>query len=141
MVEFALVVPFFFLLVCTLMDFGRLFFVQMSAEEAVQEAGRFASTGNTMANPADPNQQLTRIQSITQVVENSAFLDPSSTNVQVSSLAGGVGNAGGPNDTVTVSLTTNLPLMTPMVAAFFPNGIYTFTSSATFRNEPFPSSS
>jgi hypothetical protein len=59
------------------------------------------------------------------------------TNVQVSSLAGGAGSAGGPGDTVTVSLTTNLALLTPMVASFFPNGTYTFISSATFKNEPF----
>jgi hypothetical protein len=41
---------------------------------------------------------------------------------------------------VTVSLTTNLPLMTPLISAFFSNGVYTFTSSATVENEPFPAS-
>jgi hypothetical protein len=59
------------------------------------------------------------------------------SNVQISSLGGGAGSAGGPGDTVTVSLTTNLKLMTPFISAFFPNGTYTFTSSATVQNEPF----
>jgi hypothetical protein len=27
--------------------------------------------------------------------------------------------------------------MTPMVGKFFANGMYTFVSSATFKNEPF----
>jgi hypothetical protein len=28
-------------------------------------------------------------------------------------------------------------LMTPMIGKFFPNGMYTFSSSVTFKNEPF----
>ena len=44
-------------------------------------------------------------------------------------------------DTVTVSFTTNLELMTPVIARLFPNGEYTITSNATFKNEPFPPSS
>ena len=42
-----------------------------------------------------------------------------------------------PNQTVTVSLTTNLPLMTPLIGRLFTNGVYTFVASATFKNEPF----
>jgi hypothetical protein len=60
------------------------------------------------------------------------------TNIQISSLLGGNGSAGGPGDTVTVSVTSNLKLMTPIVASGFPNGTYTFTSSVSFKNEPFP---
>jgi hypothetical protein len=33
-----------------------------------------------------------------------------------------------------------MPLMTPIIAAMFPSGQYTFTSSVTVMNEPFQTS-
>jgi len=136
MIEFILVAPLYFLLTFAVIDFGRMFFVQMSVQQAVQEAARFASTGQHLPDPKNPGQSLSRIASITQEVQNAA-VGANVASVQVSSLAGGAGSAGGPGDTVTVSVTTNLTLMTPMVAKFFPGGVYTFVSSATFKNEPF----
>jgi Flp pilus assembly protein TadG len=140
MMEFALIAPLFFLLIFAVMDFGRMFFVQVNLQQAVQEAARFASTGNHLANPSSPGNNLSRVASIVQMAQQSAWAGANVTSVQVSSLQGGAGSAGGPGDTVTVSLTTTLPLMTPMMATFFPNGAYTFTSSATFKNEPFQAS-
>src|ERR1700730_13280420 len=135
MVEFALVAPLFFFLIFVLMDFGRMFLVQMDIQEAVYEAGRFASTGNHLPDPKSPGQTLSRIASIVATAQDAA-VGVDLTNVQISSLQGGNGSAGGPGDTVTVSVTTSLQLMTPMVSRLFPNGAYTFTSSTTFTNEP-----
>jgi Flp pilus assembly protein TadG len=137
MIEFILVAPLYFLLTFAVIDFGRMFFVQMNLQQTVQDAARYASTGNHLADPKNPGQNLSRVASIVAMAQQSAA-GASITNIQVSSLFGGAGSAGGPGDTVTVSLTTSLKLMTPMVASFFPNGAYTFTSSATFKNEPFP---
>jgi len=142
LVEFAVVVPLFLLLTFAVFDCGRLFFVQMNLQQAVQEAGRFASTGNHLPNPQNPSQNLSRIASINAYVQNAAWgaeqMGASVSALQVSSVNGGSGNAGGPQDTETISLVTNLPLMTPLVAKFFPGGQYTFTSSTTVKNEPFP---
>jgi Flp pilus assembly protein TadG len=137
MVEFLLVAPLFFFLIFAVFDFGRLFFVQMEVDNAVQEAGRFASTGNHLPDPKNPGQYLSRVNSIIATLQQAAF-GTQVTNIQVSSLRGGNGSAGGPGDTVTVSVTTNLKLMTPMISRAFPNGMYTFISSAIFKNEPFP---
>jgi len=136
MLEFVLVAPLYFLLTFAVIDFGRMFFVQMSVQQSVQEAARYASTGQHLPDPNNPGQNLSRVASITQEVEQNA-IGANVTSVQISSVAGGAGSAGGPGDTVTISVTTNLALMTPMVAAFFPGGVYTFTSSATLKNEPF----
>lgn len=136
MAEFALVAPLYLLLIFAVMDFGRMFLVQMNIQQAVQEAARFASTGNHLNDAKNPGQSLSRVDSIiqkAQQVSGGADL----TNILITSAKGGVGSAGGPGDTVTVSLTSNLKLMTPMMAHFFPSGAYTFTSSATFKNEPF----
>jgi Flp pilus assembly protein TadG len=137
MVEFLLVAPLFFFLTFAVFDFGRLFLVQMEIENAVQEAGRFASTGNHLPDPKNPGQSLSRVNSIVATLQQAAF-GTQVASIQVSSLRGGAGSAGGPGDTVTVSATSNLKLMTPMVSRGFPNGTYTFTSSTSFKNEPFP---
>ncbi len=134
--EFALVVPTFLFLLFALVDFARLFYVEVTLQNAVRQAGRYAITGNHMADPNHPGQNLSRMSSIVQVAQNSAEgLDVAA--IQVSSLNGGNGSAGGPGDTVTISLTTNLKLMTGYVAQFFKNGTYTFTVSVSFKNESF----
>jgi TadE-like protein len=139
MAEFAIVAPIFFFLLFGVLDYGRAFFVQMNLQQAVQDAARFASTGSHLPDPNNPNQNLSRVQSIIATVQSEAVgvpgVDPQ--NLQISSVPGGNNNAGGPGDIVTISLTTNLPLMTPMIGLLFPGGDYTFTSSATFKNEPF----
>jgi Flp pilus assembly protein TadG len=139
MVEFLFVAPLFFFLIFAVFDFGRLFLVEMEIENAVQEAGRYASTGNHLADPKNPGQSLSRVNSIIATLQQAAFGQQVS-NIQISSLNGGSGSAGGPGDTVTISVTSNLKLMTPIVASGFPNGTYTFISSATFKNEPFSAS-
>jgi hypothetical protein len=108
----------------------------MDLQQAVQEAGRFASTGNHLPDSKKPGRNLSRIDSIIEAAKEAAW-GADITNIQISSLKGGQGSAGGPGDTVTVSLATDLKLMTPFVAHYFPHGAYTFQSSATFQNEPF----
>ena len=137
MAEFLLVAPLFFFLIFSVFDFARLFFVQMEVDNAVMEAGRFASTGNHLPDPNNPGQYLSRVNSIIATLQQAAYGQQTS-NIQISSLRGGNGSAGGPGDTVTLSVTSKLKLMTPMVALGFPNGTYTFVSTTSFKNEPFP---
>ena len=145
LVEFALVVPLFFLLLFGIIDIGRVMFVQMTLQHALREAGRFAVTGNKVdPDGPGPLSTLSRVDSIIYMAQQAAAgLDVSA--ISISSVSGGsvgAGRAGGPGDTVTVSLTANLRLITPMIGQFFgTGGVYTFTVSTTFRNEPFPPSS
>jgi Flp pilus assembly protein TadG len=144
-VEFALVVPLFLLLVFGVMDFGRLFFVQENVQEAVDAGARYASTGNHQSgtNPLT-GQPYTRVTSIDDYIQQMAAVSTAMgatiSSIQISSVLGGAGSAGGPQDIETVSTTTTVPLMTPLISQFFPNGQFTFTSSATIKNEPFPPS-
>lgn len=137
MVEFALIAPMFLLLICGVMDYGRLCFTQSSVEDAVQEAGRYASTGNSQSG-------LTRLQSIEAVLQQAAAgTNVPVQNIQISSFTNGAwvsGSAGGPGDTVAITVTMGMKLLTPIIAQHFPNGVYTFTTSTTFQNEPFPTS-
>lgn len=138
LVEFAVLTPIFFLLIFGILDFGRVLFTQMTLQHALREAGRYAVTGRHLpgTNPGTGNP-YTRIESIKQIAKNAAT-GASVVNINISSAKGGSGNAGNPRDTVTVSLTTSLKLITPMIGRYFgPNGTYTFTVTTTFLNEPF----
>ena len=136
--EFAMVLPLLLLLIFGVVDFGRLFFVEMTLQNAVRQAGRFAVTGNHLPDSTKPGVNMSRVNSIKQVAQDAAIgLDV--TSIQISSKTGGSGNAGGPGDTVTISITSNLKLITPIIGQFFgSNSTYTFTVSVSFRNEPFP---
>lgn len=136
-VEFALVATLFCMLLFGCFDFGMLMYSQITLQNAVREAGRYAMTGNHLADPDHAGQSLSRIASITRVAQQAA-MGLSVSNIQVSSIKGGSGNAGGPGDTVTISLTANLPLVIGLIGQYFNHGKYTTTVSATFRNEPFP---
>ncbi len=137
LLEFALVAPLVFLLLFAVFDFTHLFYPEMTLQNALRTAGRYGVTGNHLADPMHPGQTLSRVNSIVKVAQQVAIgLDVS--NMQISSATGGKGSAGGPGDTLTISLTTNLKLMTPIVARFFQNGVYTFTVAVSFKNEAFP---
>lgn len=141
--EFALIMPVFLLLVFGVMDFGRLLFVQENVQQAVNLGARYASTGNHQSG-TDPKtgQPYSRVTSIGNYILQQASVSTSMgatlATVQISSVLGGVGSAGGPQDIETVSVTTTVPLMTPVISNFFPNRQFTFTGSATIKNEPFP---
>jgi Flp pilus assembly protein TadG len=137
--EFAVVLPIFLLMVCGITDLSRLLYQENTLQNAVRAGGRYATTGNHQPNPQNPTLSLSRIASITAIAQQSA-MGISVSNLQISSAAGGSGSAGGPLDTVTVSLTSNVKLLTPIIGSFFPNHTFTFTVSATYKNEPFPPS-
>jgi Flp pilus assembly protein TadG len=137
--EFAFVLPLFVLMLCAITDLSRVFYVETTLQNAVRAGGRYAITGNHQPNPQNPNQNLSRVNSIIQVAQQAAMgLDVS--GIQVSSLVGGSGSAGGPGDTVTLTLSTNVQLLTPIIGQLFTNGQVPLTVSARFLNEPFPPS-
>ncbi len=140
LLEFALVFPMFLMLLCGVVDFSHIFYAEMTLQSALREAGRFASTGNHLPDPKNPGNDLTRVQSIIATAQQAApgF---NLNSISISSATGGAGSAGGPGDTVTISLNASVPMLTPIITPFFkPNGLYSFTVSTSFRNEPFPPS-
>ena len=139
MLEYAVVAPAFMLMIFMVVDFGRMFFVQMNIQQAVQQAARYGSTGNHITQGGST---LSRVNSIIETAREQSYgayaFGANPPDVTITSSTGGSGSAGGPQDTLTVSLTEHLPLLTPMVSRFFPGGKYTFTASCTIKNEAFP---
>jgi hypothetical protein len=77
LVEFALVVPLFLLLVLAIFDFGGLLYAQITLQSAVSEAARFGITGRRLPDAEHPSGFLTREVSIREVVRRFAVgLDP-----------------------------------------------------------------
>ena len=134
-VEFAMVAPLFFLLVFGITDFGRLFFTQVTLQHALREAGRYAVTGQKYGGGTN---RVDSIKAKAQQYAVGLIQDPS--QIHVTSVIGGVNSnnfAGGPGSVVVVSLATKLKFITPFIGHFFPGGVYDFTVSTTFKNEPF----
>ncbi len=137
LVEFALVLPMFLMLICGVVDFSNVFYTEMTVQNALRQAGRFATTGNHLADPNNAGQNLSRVNSIIATAQQAApgF---NFNSINISSTAGGAGSAGGPGDIVTISISSGVKMLTPVIAPFFPpNGTYNYTVSVTFKNEPF----
>ncbi len=159
-VEFAMVGIVFFLMLFAIVDYGWIMFAQMNVQQAVDDAGRYASTGQESSAGS-------RISSIINVIQTEMKVPLNSWNLQICSVPPGSttsscyssnnnnptqgsasnGSAGGPGSTVTISLSANLAMLVPLNFVgplfghnagmkVFPSG-YSFTSSATFRNESF----
>jgi Flp pilus assembly protein TadG len=136
-VEFAMVVIPFFILVFAVIDFSWTMFNQMNIQDAVREAGRYAATGNHLAGPNGTT--LSRTASIIQTLDSLAYTSGVSIqNVSISSAVGGAGSAGGPGDTVTISATCAVPTLTMVIGKMFAaDSRYHFTATTSFKNEPF----
>jgi Flp pilus assembly protein TadG len=140
LVEFALILPMFLLLMFALIDLGRYYWIRETVENAVRQAGRYAVTGQTLAS-------TNRVASIQQVAQNAmaGLYNPNTTTITVNSspvLKSGnttTNFAGYGGENVTVTITTALGFFTPGIARYFgPSGSNTLTESVTFRNESFP---
>jgi Flp pilus assembly protein TadG len=141
--EFAAVSLLVFGLIFAVMDYSWIFFAQMNVQQALNDGGRFASTGNHL--PAKSGGNESRTQSIIDTIQNEISVPNINvgSNLSICSANGGCNTSGGsapagaPGDTVTLSLTTSLPIWTPWLANLFTGGAYNFTAITTFKNEPF----
>ncbi|MFM0007969.1 MULTISPECIES: TadE/TadG family type IV pilus assembly protein [Paraburkholderia] len=146
-VEFALVAPLLFLLLCIAMDLGIALWVNLTMQYAVREGARYSVTGQTNLDPNATNQQ--RYLAVVQEIKNSSMglyslVSPSyvitingasqTYNTQTSYSTGMFGN---PGDIVVLQINCIWPLLTPLVKPFFPNGNFGFSVAATMRNEGF----
>lgn len=125
-VEFALVLPVFMLLLLIAVDFGRLFFTYIELNNIAREGAAYAS-----ANPMVDNATLTTVavrESNVQAQRGEGAITATATcaPVDCSSALGGTG-AG---NRVTVGVTQPFTFFTPLIGMFWPGGLQ-LGSSAT----------
>jgi Flp pilus assembly protein TadG len=137
-VEAALVLPVLLLLVFSFIDFSTVLFGYLALQNGVAFATRFAVTGRVSNDPNAPGTQLSREASIRlalrQATPSFVIQDADVTFYNVTK---NIPGAGGRNDVITVRVTHQMPLISPLVSAFSSSGYFTVQASSTMRNEPF----
>jgi hypothetical protein len=137
LVEFSIVLLVFFGLILSIFEFGRLFYIQFALHSAVREASRFTTTGRVLPDPDNPGMFLSRIESVVAKVQSHApGLNVDQSNVSITG-PNGPGDTGGPGDVVTIRVTYDINLLTPMIKPLFTDGIHHYTVAIVTQNELF----
>jgi len=145
-VEFALIMPLFFLLLFGIVDFGWYFFNQHTIQYATREGARLALVGRTLQD-ADGNN-LTREASIIKTIKENAAaaLNPESLRISIYPVGAGYSDpddwdetvdAGAGGDYMRVRVLYTYNFLTPIIGKFFPSGMKEMRAEALYRNENF----
>ena len=133
LVEAAIITPLLLLLTFSAIDFAALFFVDLSLQNGVNQATRFAVTGNLMQGLSRENSIRTAMRQSTPTL---TLADNAFTFSHLSSGAGGwVGGTGAPSDIEKVTVDYTWQIMTPLLRPFFPNGQVNFRVESSMKNE------
>ena len=141
LIETAFCLSIFLVFVTGTMDFGHMFSTKVTIQNAVRQAGRYAITGQCIEGTNGCS--INRYSSILQQAENYSLGMLTASDIAITCTDNGGGCptlAGGPGDIVTIKATYPYHFMTGPIGAFFTNGMYTLTESASFTNEAFPPS-
>jgi PKD repeat protein len=130
-VEFALVVPIFLLLLLMAVDFGRLFFTYVQVSNAAREAAAYGATA-----PTDTAGMQTRAaQEKNSQTQGEVALDPVQTacattaGTTIACVAAPGGSGAG--NTLTVTVRQAFHFLTPLVDDFFGNDLRMSASATT----------
>jgi TadE-like protein len=139
-VEAAIVTPLLLLLTFAIMDFGSLFYAYLALENGVSQATRFGVTGNTMTDPNNPGNQLSRTDSMmlamrqatpTLTIPDGAFSFSHLPSGSASWLSG----TGGPGDIEKLEINYTWTFFDPLMRPFFPTGQYNIIVDSSMKDE------
>jgi Flp pilus assembly protein TadG len=131
LVELAIALPLFLLLVVGLVESGRYVYTRLTIRHITAEATRFAVTGNMLED--DDGKRMCRASSVRALVRQQAR----DFRVALDSVTLDPADGGRPGDVVRVRTATSFRLMSPY-ADFLPGGRLKLAASSSMRNEPFP---
>lgn len=131
MVEFALILPLFLLLLLIAVDFGRLFFTYIQVNNAAREGAHYAAKSPTdAAGIAAQVGQETNTQAQrgaeSPLTSTATCADSLGASIACSSAAAGIG----PGNTVRVNVSQPFTFFTPLINGFFSNNLI-LNASAT----------
>ncbi len=128
-VEFAIVASLFFLLLFAILEFSLMFWANLTMQHAVREGARYAVTGRADLDPNE-EQQIRERAVVEKIRESSMGLYDRVCSVRNTDF-------GTPQNITTINIDCSWPIVTPLIGSFFTGGEYSFTVSATMRNEAF----
>ena len=147
LVELALVVPLFILLIFGIIDFGWYFFVEHTLQYATREGMRLALVGGKLTD-ANGNP-MSREASIAKAIKDNASMavDPSNLSIYIFPIANDYSDpknwqnlppdAGDPGSYMRVKTRYPYKFLTPLIGAFFTGGSTMVEAQGTYRNELF----
>ena len=134
-VEFALVLPLFLMLIFAIVDFGWYFFVQHTVQFATREGTRLAQVLS-----GDPETRIEAI--ITKIQENASLaINPDKLHIYIypvdpsNPVDQEIQDAGDPGDYMRVRTTYTYQSLTPMISPLFKDK--TIKAETLYRNELF----
>jgi Flp pilus assembly protein TadG len=140
-VEFALILPVFLLLLVIAVDFGRLFFSYIQINNAAREGAAYglhlptdcggnpclATSGIATHARQETNAQGQRGEAATGIVVSATCANPAGTTIPCTSATGGGTGAG---NTITVNVNESFTFLTPLISGAF-GGSLQMNASAT----------
>lgn len=117
LVEFALLLPLLLLLICGIVDLGRLLFASVSLNMTAQETVRLGGLGKTDAEITSYARDHVR-------VGNASGLQVTISPMQATRKSG---------ENITVTLSYSLPLITPLMTQIIPDPV--LSANSTIRVE------
>lgn len=122
-VEFAVVLPILLLIVCAIIDFGWLFYNNISVNNCSREGARFAivKDGTTASNQLIVDRI---ISTAPDGIKDSIEIDIAYSN-----------NLSPKKGDVTVTISADIPVLTPILGLFVDDQIITVTSKTTMKME------
>jgi len=118
MVELALVLPILLILLCGIVDFGWIFGNRLLANSAAREAARY-----TAIHYYDSSADDDRAAAEAIVTARASILESPVVQITVS------------GEAVTVTVSSRVEVLTPLISPFFEDGEYTVTAECTMRLE------
>jgi Flp pilus assembly protein TadG len=113
-VEFAIVLPVLLLLICSIMDFGNLYYQKHTVNEAARVGARLAAVGGTSS------AVTTAVQRFGSQLQTAPYMSPTNP---------------ASNTDVTVTVTSSVHIITPIISHFFPSNPYNVTGTSVMRVE------
>ncbi|MGP8080853.1 MAG: TadE/TadG family type IV pilus assembly protein [Dehalococcoidales bacterium] len=116
-VEFALLAPLLILILCGIFDIGNVYYQIHTVNEAARVGARLAAVGGT------PAQVTTAVQQFQQsgiILTTAPYMSPTNP------VSG---------QTITVTVSTSVRIITPIISAFFPQNPFTYTGTCYMEME------
>ena len=113
-VEFALVIPLLLLILCGIFDLGNLYFQMDLVNNAARQGARLAAVNDSTSSAINTAIQQSYGNNLTAVTSPAS---PTS------------------GSNVTVTVTSNVTIMTPLISAFFPQNPYPVVGQCTMYVE------
>ena len=134
-VELALILPIFLILVASALDLGRLFYSQISVNDAAREAALEASQNPTSFIPntacTSANKEQNRVMCRATNEARGSFVSVAPADVAMACSTSPCPTAPAMGDTVSVTVTGHFRLITPLLAVFFGGQDTSFSSTAS----------